>query len=113
MEEATEFLAHVMHARRTTQPHRLMAPGPDDRQLRLLFEAAASAPDHDQILPWRFTVVEASARERLADAFAQALRLRKAFWEDVEGGAWTLLPISDSVLNNLEAAVRNLPPRGC
>lgn len=76
MDEATEFLAHVMHTRRTTQPHQLMAPGPDDRQLRLLFEAAASAPDHDQILPWRFTVVEASARERLADAFAQALRLR-------------------------------------
>jgi len=40
---------------------------------------------------------------------AQALRLRKAFWEDVEGGGWTLLPISDRVLNNVEAAVRNLP----
>jgi len=76
MDEATEFAAHLIHARRTTQPQRLMSPGPDDRQLRLLFEAAASAPDHDQILPWRFTVVDASARERLADALALALKLR-------------------------------------
>jgi predicted nucleic acid-binding protein len=40
---------------------------------------------------------------------SQALALRESFLEDVEGGAWTLLPISDSVLRNVEASVRNLP----
>jgi len=40
---------------------------------------------------------------------SQALRLRGAFLEDVEGGVWTLLPVSDGVLRNVEAAVRNLP----
>jgi len=40
---------------------------------------------------------------------SQALALRKAFLEDVEEGAWILLPISDSVLRNVEASVRNLP----
>lgn len=42
---------------------------------------------------------------------SQALRLREAFSDDVENGVWVLLPISDGVLRNVEAAVRNLPAR--
>jgi len=40
---------------------------------------------------------------------SQALKLRGAFWDDVQSDAWILLPISDGVLRNVEAAVRNLP----
>ena len=71
--DAVEFAACLIRARRTTLPRRLVEPGPDAAQLRSLFEAAAAAPDHDQILPWRFVVVAASARERLGEAFARAL----------------------------------------
>ena len=40
---------------------------------------------------------------------SQALALREAFLQDVDAGGWTLLPISDSVLRNVEASVRNIP----
>lgn len=71
-----EMLMHVQQTRRTVLPKRLGAPGPDDAQLALMFQAAATAPDHDQLLPWRFLVVPPAHREALGELFAQALRER-------------------------------------
>jgi len=48
---------------RTAEP--LVEPGPDATQIQTLFEAAASAPDHGQITPWRFVVIAPDKRERL------------------------------------------------
>ncbi|MDP3606223.1 MAG: nitroreductase family protein, partial [Polaromonas sp.] len=39
---------------------------------------AASAPDHGQLLPWRFVLVPQAGRARLADVFAGALLARDA-----------------------------------
>lgn len=60
-------------ARQNVSPKRLVDPGPDAAQVVRLFSAAAAAPDHGQILPWRFVIVPAGKRERLAQAFALAL----------------------------------------
>lgn len=49
-------------------------PGPDDAQLELMARAALRAPDHAQLVPFRFRVVRGQARERLAALFAQAAR---------------------------------------
>lgn len=68
----------LMSARRTILPKRLVAPGPDATQLHQLFTAAATAPDHDQVQPWRFVVIPDCARASLADVFGQALRDRDA-----------------------------------
>lgn len=46
----------------------LVEPGPDDAELDLLLQAAATAPDHGRLRPWRFVVVDGEARERFADA---------------------------------------------
>lgn len=70
--------AALMQARQTILPKRLVAPGPDAQQLQQILDAAASAPDHGQLLPWRFVLITASSRERLADVFALALRERDA-----------------------------------
>ena len=43
--------AALMQSRQTTLPKRLTAPGPDAAQLELILTAAASAPDHGQLLP--------------------------------------------------------------
>jgi nitroreductase len=63
----------LVTTRSTTLPKRLVAPGPSDEQLARLFEMAAAAPDHGQLVPWRFVLVPRQERHRLADVFARAL----------------------------------------
>lgn len=53
---------------------RLCEPAPDAAQLDLLFRAAFRAPDHGQLRPWRFLVVEGEGRERLGELLAEAVR---------------------------------------
>jgi len=70
--------ATLMQARQTILPKRLGSPGPDAQQLECIVGAAAHAPDHGQLLPWRFVLVPQVQRTRLADVFADALRERDA-----------------------------------
>ncbi len=65
--------AELMAARRTVLPLRLGEPGPDAAQLQTILAAAASAPDHRNLLPWRFITVPAEQRAALAEVFVQAL----------------------------------------
>lgn len=65
-----------MTARRNVAPKRLIAPGPTEEQLNLIFRAAANAPDHERIQPWRFIVIPANKRDKLGKAFVQALQVR-------------------------------------
>lgn len=73
-----EWAEALIHGRRTVLPKRLAAPGPDPLQLQRILGAAAAAPDHGELLPWRFVIVPEPARAALAEAFAQALRERDA-----------------------------------
>lgn len=66
----------LIHARRTVLPKRLAAPAPDAAQLQRILAAASAAPDHGELVPWRFVVVPEAARAALADVFAEALRER-------------------------------------
>lgn len=75
---AADFAATLIHARRTVLPKRLAVPGPDALQLERILLAASAAPDHDELVPWRFVVVPAAARWRLAETFAAALQERDA-----------------------------------
>jgi len=74
--EAGESIEAVIERRRTTLPKRLHLPGPDATELARIVGAAAAAPDHGQLLPWRFVVVPASARSALACAFEASLLAR-------------------------------------
>ena len=76
--ECARSAADLIHARQTVLPKRLLAPGPDADQLRSLLGAAAAAPDHGQLLPWRFVIVPRAERGSLAEVFASALRERDA-----------------------------------
>ena len=49
----------------------LSEPGPSRSQIDTMVAAAHRAPDHGELVPWRFCVVQGAARERLADLFAQ------------------------------------------
>jgi nitroreductase len=63
----------LIGSRQTVLPRRLVDPGPSPAQLDALLSLAAAAPDHGLLTPWRFIVVPAAQRHRLAEVFAQAL----------------------------------------
>ena len=74
--DAPSWADTLIHSRRTTLPKRLCGPGPDGAQRNAILAAAAAAPDHGQLLPWRFIEVPDTQRDRLATAFADALLAR-------------------------------------
>lgn len=74
--ELAATVATLLQSRQTILPKRLMEPGPNAEQLHEILAAAASAPDHGQLLPWRFVLVPEKAREPLAEVFGRALSER-------------------------------------
>ena len=56
---------------------RLVDPGPSQEQLDTALRAAARAPDHGMLRPWKFLVVRGAARERLGEVLAAALARRE------------------------------------
>jgi nitroreductase len=71
--ELSEFANALIHSRQNVSPRRLDEPGPSSQQLQDILGAAAAAPDHGQLLPWRFVVVPKAQRGRLAEVFGLAL----------------------------------------
>ena len=55
---------------------RLTPPGPTAEHLNVLLEAAALAPDHGRLKPWRFIVLNDATRDAFATAAAEAKRVR-------------------------------------
>ena len=71
--ELSEFANALIHSRQNVSPRRLDDPGPSPQQLLEIIGAAAAAPDHGQLVPWRFVVVPRAHRGRLAEIFGLAL----------------------------------------
>lgn len=72
------FALTLITSRQNILPKRLAAPGPSVAQVHDMFVAAAAAPDHGVVMPWRFVLVPDDKRGALADVFGQALRARDA-----------------------------------
>ncbi|MBL8837962.1 MAG: nitroreductase [Alphaproteobacteria bacterium] len=64
-------------SRRSLSPRQLIDPGPTGDDLAAILDAAVRAPDHGDLRPWRFVLVEGEARTRLGEVFAQARALRE------------------------------------
>lgn len=73
VDDTASIAAALIQSRQTILPKRLGGPGPHVAELAAILQAAAHAPDHGQLQPWRFVLVPDSARTLLADVFAQAL----------------------------------------
>lgn len=71
-----EWAQTLIQTRQTVLPKRLQSPGPDAAQLQQILMAAAAAPDHRRLTPWRFVMVPTSARHRLATVFRASLLAR-------------------------------------
>jgi nitroreductase len=71
-----EQALNLIASRHTVMPRRLVAPGPDAAQLQQLVGAAACAPDHRSLRPWRLVRIADDQRTRLADLFEACTRDR-------------------------------------
>lgn len=64
---------NLLAARHTLSPRRLVNPGPSTEQRELILEAPRHAPDHGQLVPWRFIELPTASRHRLGQVFVQSL----------------------------------------
>ncbi|UZW56777.1 nitroreductase [Sphingobium sp. JS3065] len=67
----------LLQTRRSGKPRDLIAPGPDEGQLRTILEVAQRTPDHGKLSPWRFVIVPPEKRETLASLLETAYRAEK------------------------------------
>jgi nitroreductase len=74
--ETTTALA-LLQTRRSGKPRDMVAPGPNPEQLRTILECAIRVPDHGKLAPWRFVIVGADQRDRLATLLTTAYRAEK------------------------------------
>lgn len=65
----------LFEALMTRQSVSKVRPDPVPHELiERMLEAAAQAPNHHKVRPWRFVVLTGAARERLGEVMAQSLR---------------------------------------
>ena len=65
----------VIEARRSHK--RLAEPAPTRDELTKMFTAAALAPDHKQLTPWQFIVIDGAKKDRLAEVMVEGLLARE------------------------------------
>lgn len=59
------------------EPAKLIDPVPSDDLLNAAFTAAATAPDHKLLRPWRFMKITGEARKEFGELMAKSLKGRK------------------------------------
>ena len=78
-----EFI-DVMLGRVSIPAASLSEPAPRADDLELILKAAVSAPDHGLLRPWRFIVIQGTARQSLGTVFAAALKADRPDIDEIE-----------------------------
>ena len=76
MSGAPAALAALL-TRRSVPAEYLGAPGPDAAQIASAIDAALRAPDHGRVQPWRFRLIQGTARAALAELLVAATLARE------------------------------------
>lgn len=72
MTDTSGALLELILKRRSVSPRFLVEPAPTREQLDQILRAAASAPDHKSLRPYRFILIPPQRRSDLAAAFRDA-----------------------------------------
>lgn len=75
-QDLADLALALIHSRHSVAPKRLDAPGPSAAELQTIVEAAACAPDHHGLRPWRLVRIADDQRDALADVFEACARDR-------------------------------------
>lgn len=65
--EPSEAYLKRLSNRRSTPAQTIGAPGPSEDQIARILSVAARTPDHGKLAPWRFVILGAAAKARIAD----------------------------------------------
>jgi nitroreductase len=65
----------LLRTRRSGRPRDMVAPGPDEAQLREMLAVAMRVPDHGKLAPWRFVIVRKEDRPSLEALLQRAFRV--------------------------------------
>lgn len=57
---------------------RLVGPVPSNDHLKQILEAAVLAPDHKELAPWRFLIIEGEGLKAMGELLATSLQVRDA-----------------------------------
>ncbi|MFH7043151.1 nitroreductase [Paucibacter sp. JuS9] len=111
VETKTSAALQALLGRYSVGPKHLQEPGPSDEHLALMVQAALRAPDHGELLPFRFKLVRGEARARMAELFAAAAR---AAGKDEAGAALDAEralrpPVSVAVLARIDLGHPQVP----
>jgi nitroreductase len=63
----------LLLSRRSGSAKAMKEPGPSKKQLADILKAAARAPDHGKLFPWRFLIIEGKGRQRAGDILADVM----------------------------------------
>lgn len=64
----------LLLTRRSGSAKAMKGPGPSPEQLRAILSAAARAPDHGKLAPWRFILFEGDARAAIGDLLSECVK---------------------------------------
>ncbi len=107
----TADILDFLTGRKSVKAQLLGDPAPDDEELEALLTAAMSAPDHGAIRPWRFLSIRGDARNRLADLFEKALKLREPEADDDAVAKFRSKPLRSPLIVAVVAEITENHPK--
>lgn len=97
----------LLLTRRSGSAKAMTGPGPSEDELRTILTAAARAPDHGKLFPWRFILFEGDARARFGEVLAECLPEAEATPERqaMERGRFLRAPLVVGVVSRVREGI--------